>query len=64
MYQTITAAKPAIFSVISRMALIMTNIKAILLSFQERFLNFNENIGISETNSHENRQTSANVSRG
>ncbi len=36
---------------------IIRNIKLILLSFHERFLNFSENIGISDTNSHENRQT-------
>lgn len=33
--------------------------KLTLLSFHERLLNFNENIGISDTNSHENRQISA-----
>jgi hypothetical protein len=27
--------------------------KLTLLSFQDKFLNFNENIGISDTNSHE-----------
>ena len=32
--------------------------KLILLSFYDRFLNFKENIGISDTSSPENRQTS------
>ena len=33
------------------------NVKLILLSFHDRFLNFKENMGISATNNHENRQT-------
>ena len=37
---------------------IIRNIKLILLSFHDRFLNFSENIGISDTSSPENRQTS------
>ena len=32
--------------------------KLILFVFHERFLNFSENIGISDTSSPENRQTS------
>ena len=31
--------------------------KLILFVLHERFLNFNENIGISDTINHENRQT-------
>jgi len=31
--------------------------KLILLVLHERFLNFSENIGISDTSNHENRQT-------
>ena len=31
--------------------------KLILFVFHERFLNFSENIGISDTSNHENRQT-------
>ena len=34
------------------------NVKLVLLSFHDRFLNFKENMGISATNNHENRQTS------
>lgn len=36
---------------------IIKKIKLTLLSPHVRFLNFNENIGISDTSSHENRQT-------
>jgi hypothetical protein len=34
--------------------------KLVLLSFHDRFLNLSENIGISDTSSHEKRQTSSN----
>ena len=40
------------------------NMKLILLSFQDRFLNFKENIGISETSNQENRQTNMNKQTG
>lgn len=49
MYQTIIAANPAIPKKISSGMQTKRNIKLTLLSFQERFLNFKENIGISET---------------
>ena len=51
------AAKLLIPRNIRRGMQIIRNIKLMLLSFHERFLNFRENIGISDTNSHENRHT-------
>ena len=51
------AAKLAISRNTRKGMQIIRNIKLILLSFHERFLNFRENIGISDTNSHENRHT-------
>lgn len=36
-------------------------IKLVLFSFHDRLLNFSENIGISETNNQEERQTSNNI---
>lgn len=38
--------------------------KTILLSFHERFLNFKENIGISETNNQENKHAKATNKKG
>ena len=38
--------------------------KLTLLSFHDKFLNFKENIGISETSSQENRPTSNNKQMG
>ena len=35
------------------------NVKLILLSLHDRFLNFSENIGSSDTSSHEKRQTNS-----
>ena len=58
-YQTITAAKPAIPKKISRGMQTSKKMKLTLLSFQDRFLNFNENIGISETKRYENIATRA-----
>ena len=45
------AAKLAISRNTRKGMQIIRNIKLILLSFHERFLNFRENIGISDTNS-------------
>lgn len=56
-YHTITAENPLIPRKISKGIQTIRNIKLTLLSFQERFLNFNENIGISDTNNHENKST-------
>ena len=52
------AAKLLIPRNIRRGMQIIRNIKLILLSFHDRFLNFSENIGISDTSSPENKQTS------
>ena len=60
MYHTITAAKPLTFKKIRSGMQTIRKMKLTLLSFHERFLNFNENIGISDTSSHENRQTNTN----
>lgn len=57
MYHTITAAKPLTFKKTRSGMQTIRKMKLILLSFHERFLNFNENMGISDTSSHENRQT-------
>ncbi len=56
-YQTMIAAKPQFPKKIRNGMHIIRNMKLILLSFHERFLNFSENIGISDTNSHENSIT-------
>lgn len=48
------AAKLLIPRNIRRGMQIIRNIKLILLSFHDRFLNFSENIGISDTSSPEN----------
>ena len=60
MYHTITAAKPLTFKKQEVGCRQSGKMKLILLSFHERFLNFNENMGVSDTSSHENRQTNIN----
>ena len=52
-YHTIAAANPLTPNKISSGMHTIRKEKLTLLSFQDRFLNFNENIGISDTNSHE-----------
>ena len=59
MYHTITAAKPLTFKKTRSGMQTIRKMKLILLSFHERLLNFNENIGISDTSNHENKQTNA-----
>ena len=54
MYQAITAEKPLIPKKTSNRAAIIRNIKLILLSFHDRFLNLSENIGISAIINQEN----------
>ena len=49
MYHTITAAKPLTFKKTRSGMQTIRKMKLILLSFHERFLNFNENMGISDT---------------
>lgn len=60
MYQTMMAAKPLMPKKSSNGTQTSKKIKLTLLSFHDRFLNFNENIGISATNSQANRQTNKN----
>ena len=45
MYHTITAAKPLTFKKTRSGMQTIRKMKLILLSFHERFLNFNENMG-------------------
>ena len=52
------AAKLLIPNKIRKGMQMIRKIKLTLLSFHDRFLNFRENMGISDTNSHENRHTS------
>ena len=52
-YHKITAANPLMPNKISSGIHMIRKMKLTLLSFQDKFLNFNENIGISDTNSHE-----------
>ena len=52
-YHTITAENPLIPRNSSNGMQIIRNMKLTLLSFQERFLNFRENMGISATSNHE-----------
>ena len=40
------------------------NMKLTLLLLHDRFLNFRENIGISDTSNHENKQTRINKQTG
>lgn len=47
------AAKPPILKKARRGMQTSKNVKVTLLSFQEKFLNLSENIGISETNKYE-----------
>ena len=57
MYQTMHAAIPVVpKNKISKMQ-IKRKIKQTLFSFQDKLLSFRENIGISDINNHENRQT-------
>ena len=58
-YHTMMAANPLIWKIAKRGIHTNRNVKLTLLSFQERFLNFSENMGISEINSQENKQTKA-----
>lgn len=60
MYHTIIAAKPLTFKNTRSGTQTIKKIKLTLLSFHERLLNFNENMGISDTSNQENRQTSTN----
>ena len=53
-YHTITAENPLIPRNSSNGMQTIRNMKLTLLSFQERFLNFRENMGISATSNHEN----------
>ena len=43
---------------------IIKKLKLTLLSFYERFLNLNDNIGISYTSNHENRHTTVTTTSG
>ena len=52
-YQTITAQTPLIPHKASKRMLTARNIYCILLLFQDKFLNFKENIGNSETKSND-----------
>ena len=63
-YHTMMAAKALICNIARSGMQTIRKIKLVLLSFHERFLNFKENIGISETNNQENTQTNANRYRG
>ena len=60
MYHTMMAAKPLTCKKARSGIHTVRKIKLTLLSFQERLLNFRENIGISATNNQENRQTNTN----
>ena len=51
-YHTITAENPLIPKNSNSGMQTIRNMKLILLSFQERFLNFRENMGISATKKH------------
>lgn len=51
------AAKPVIPKNARKGMQTIRNMKLILLSFHERFLNFRENISISDTSNPENRHT-------
>ena len=57
MYQTMIAAKPLIPRKMRNGIHTIRKMKLILLLLHDRFLNFKENIGISDTSNHENRQT-------
>ena len=59
MYHTISSAKPLTFKKTRSGMQTIRKMKLILLSFHERLLNFNENIGVSDTSNHENKQTNA-----
>ena len=59
-YHTIIAAKLQIPKKMRNGMQTSRKMKLVLLSFHDRFLNLSENIGISDTSSHEKRQTSSN----
>lgn len=63
-YQTIMAEKLQIPMKRRRGIQIIRKMKQVLLSFHDRFLNFKENIGISETRSQENIPTNNNRQKG
>ena len=52
------AAKLLIPNKIRKGMQIIRKMKLTLLSLHDRFLNFKENMGISDTSNHENRHTS------
>ena len=60
MYHTIIIAKLQIPVKIRAGRHTIKKMKLILLSFHERFLNFKENIGISDTSNHEKTQINTN----
>ena len=59
-YHTIIAEKLQIPKKMRNGMQTSRKMKLVLLSFHDRFLNLSENIGISDTSSHEKRQTSSN----
>ena len=59
-YQTMIAANPLIPKKMKNGIHTIRKMKLILLLLHERFLNFRENIGISDTSNHENKQTKIN----
>lgn len=63
-YQTIMAEKLQIPMKRRRGMQTIRKMKQVLLSFHDRFLNFKENIGISETRSQENIPTNNNRQKG
>ena len=63
-YQTIMVEKLQIPMKRRRGIQIIRKMKQVLLSFHDRFLNFKENIGISETRSQENIPTNNNRQKG
>ena len=54
------AANPLICNIIKRPALSNKKLKLTLLSLHDKFLNLSENMGISDTKSHENKPTNSN----
>ena len=63
-YHKMIAANPLTPKKINKGIHTIKKIKLILLSFQDKLLNLRENMGISDTNSHEKGMTNSRIYTG